>query len=208
MPSYDRLGMMPEQAQEPRRSRLHYLWLLLGITPVIRLAWDQFLPDSWHLLYRGILYWAASAAAIFCFKDQLPRIMPLRKTTRILCGLMAAALAILLVPTILKSQEIEFLPAIAILLVGSCVLAPILEESLFRGILPNLLKSRLHFALASFTSAILFAALHPDLTRFAFYFMIAIGFQLALWAFQCLLVPILLHALVNITMIYLQVEAI
>lgn len=80
--------------------------------------------------------------------------------------------------------------------VSACLLAPLCEELVFRGLVANRL-SRYGQLPAAVVSALLFALYHANLGQFFYAF--GLGLLLAYAYFQsgCLIVPILLHMLYN-----------
>jgi membrane protease YdiL (CAAX protease family) len=77
------------------------------------------------------------------------------------------------------------------------VLVPICEELVFRGCILGGLSRHLSFGWANFWQAVLFAAVHQDMRRAFFYFMLAIIAGLLVRRTKGLIAPILLHAANN-----------
>jgi membrane protease YdiL (CAAX protease family) len=77
------------------------------------------------------------------------------------------------------------------------LIAPILEEIIFRKILFGSLSKRLHFILAAGISSSIFAFMHGDLPFFLSYFGIGMLFCFLYKRTNNLLVPILTHMLMN-----------
>lgn len=94
------------------------------------------------------------------------------------------------------NEVFDLLPPAAAIL-SACVLAPICEEILFRGILADRL-SRYGQGRAAVVSALLFGLFHGNLTQFFYAF--GLGLLLAAVYFKTgrLIVPITLHTLFNV----------
>lgn len=89
------------------------------------------------------------------------------------------------------------MPEIVILVVGSVVLAPVIEELLFRGLLFRYLRSRYGFAAAAAGSAILFAVLHGFLGLLAIFFVFGVVTAWLVERYQSLLPAIGVHVIHN-----------
>src|SRR5204862_352670 len=81
--------------------------------------------------------------------------------------------------------------------VAAILLAPVAEESLFRGILYPFLKQRGYHGLARFGTSLLFAAFHSNLTTFLPLTFFAVVLIFIYEKTGGLLAPILTHALFN-----------
>jgi len=81
--------------------------------------------------------------------------------------------------------------------IAAILLAPVAEESLFRGILYPYVKQRGHPALALFGTSFLFAAFHSNLATFLPLAFFAIVLVLVYEKTDKLIAPILTHALFN-----------
>ena len=81
--------------------------------------------------------------------------------------------------------------------IGAIILAPIVEESLFRGILYPMIKQQGYPRLALFGSSLLFAAIHFNLMTFVPLFVLALVLVLLLETTDTLLAPIITHACFN-----------
>lgn len=81
--------------------------------------------------------------------------------------------------------------------IGTCVLAPICEELLFRGLLANRL-ARYGQMPAALVSALLFGLYHANLEQFFYAFALGILLAYAYFRSGRLIVPIALHMLLNI----------
>ncbi len=82
-------------------------------------------------------------------------------------------------------------------LLSLAVLTPIFEELVFRVLLLGGLTRHIGFAWANVSQAILFAAIHFDLPRFAFYFTMALLAGWLVRRYRTIWPAILLHALIN-----------
>jgi membrane protease YdiL (CAAX protease family) len=81
--------------------------------------------------------------------------------------------------------------------IGAIIMAPIVEESLFRGILYPMVKQQGYPRLALFGSSLLFAGIHFNLMTFVPLFMLALVLVLLLETTDTLLAPIITHACFN-----------
>jgi membrane protease YdiL (CAAX protease family) len=92
----------------------------------------------------------------------------------------------------------EHSPGVQIYLVFLAIaLAPLFEETVFRGVLLPLLTRRLGLGAAVVISSILFSAIHMHLYSSAPLFVIAVGFSLAYAYTGSLWVPVVMHSLFN-----------
>lgn len=90
------------------------------------------------------------------------------------------------------------------------VVAPMAEEFIFRGFLYSVFKRFLGAPLALLFNAALFAAIHVNLASLGALFVLAAAFTLAFEITGSLLVPMLMHAIFNLsslTLIYLSTSA-
>lgn len=85
------------------------------------------------------------------------------------------------------------------LLMGAAavIVAPIVEETMFRGFLYGVLKRYTDSYFAAIGSALLFAIVHMHVGSLAPLFILALGFCLAYELTGCLMVPMFMHALFN-----------
>jgi membrane protease YdiL (CAAX protease family) len=81
--------------------------------------------------------------------------------------------------------------------IGAIILAPIVEESLFRGILYPMIKQQGYPRLALFGSSLLFALIHFNVMTFVPLFVLALVLVLLLETTDTLLAPIITHACFN-----------
>lgn len=89
---------------------------------------------------------------------------------------------------------------IVLTLLLGVVIAPIAEETIFRGYLYGVLKRYGGGLLAALASALLFAGMHLNAASMAPLFVLALCLTLAYEAFGSLLVNILMHAFFNLSM--------
>lgn len=80
---------------------------------------------------------------------------------------------------------------------SACILAPITEELLFRGLLYGMLRSRFNIAVSVILSSLAFAGSHLDMGGFLQYFGLGVIFSLAYERTRCLLISVLMHSLWN-----------
>lgn len=89
-------------------------------------------------------------------------------------------------------------PAIKLLLaVGAVIIAPIAEETIFRGFFYGVVKSFSDRWFAAIFTSLIFAGVHQHVGSLPALFVLAMGFALAYEATGCLLVPMCMHALFN-----------
>lgn len=81
--------------------------------------------------------------------------------------------------------------------VAAVVVAPIVEETMFRGFLYGVLKRYSDGYFAAMCSALLFAVVHMHVGSLVPLFVLALGFCLAYELTGCLLVPMFMHAFFN-----------
>jgi membrane protease YdiL (CAAX protease family) len=82
--------------------------------------------------------------------------------------------------------------------VSACVLAPILEELLFRGVIFSNLKNKYSFWLSAVYSSFLFAVVHIDIKKFAYLFIIGIVLCWVLNKEKKIVYPIIIHATIAV----------
>jgi membrane protease YdiL (CAAX protease family) len=90
--------------------------------------------------------------------------------------------------------------AIYLTMLLGCVVAPVAEETIFRGYIYGVLKRYTGVLPAGVISAGLFAALHLSVSSLPALFVLALCFTLAYEATGSLLVNILMHAFFNLSM--------
>ncbi len=99
--------------------------------------------------------------------------------------------------TVIALQSSISLPWIAFFGVLSIVLAPIVEEIVFRGILYPMVRQLGHPRMALWGTSILFAASHANLQAFVPLTALALGLTWLYNRTDCLLAPILAHSTFN-----------
>jgi membrane protease YdiL (CAAX protease family) len=82
--------------------------------------------------------------------------------------------------------------------IGAIILAPVVEESLFRGILYPMIKQSGHPRAAFYGTSLLFALIHFNAVTFIPLVVLAMGFVLLLEATDTLLAPIIAHSSFNL----------
>lgn len=80
---------------------------------------------------------------------------------------------------------------------GAVVIAPIAEETIFRGFIYGVVKSFSDRWFAAIFTSLVFAGVHQHVGSLPALFVLAMGFALAYEATGCLLVPMFMHALFN-----------
>ena len=81
--------------------------------------------------------------------------------------------------------------------IAALLMAPIVEESLFRGILYPVVKQQGYPKLALFGSSVAFAAIHTNLVTFLPLFLLALVFVFLLEITDALLAPVIAHSCFN-----------
>jgi uncharacterized protein len=92
--------------------------------------------------------------------------------------------------------------------VAAVVMAPIMEEVIFRGMLFQALKRRAGLWPAAIISGVLFAAVHVEVTQPLFssgLLLLGVAFALALHRTGSLLVPIIGHAVFNLIVVVVTI---
>lgn len=105
--------------------------------------------------------------------------------------------------TIMMFQQLDSLLMIAALCVLAVVIAPVVEELVFRGGIFRYLKGRLPQGLAVIISSILFAMIHGHMQSLAGLFAVGICLCLAYEWTGNLRVPVFLHAFFNLNTLLL-----
>ena len=90
---------------------------------------------------------------------------------------------------------------------SACVIAPIAEEILFRGIFYATVKRFSDRFFAAITVSLVFALIHMNLGSLVPLFLLAMAFTIAYELTGCLFVPIAMHAIFNTTMVFLMFVA-
>ncbi len=95
-------------------------------------------------------------------------------------------------------------PAIKLLLAaGAVIIAPIAEETIFRGLIYGVVKSFSDRWFSAIFTSLVFAGVHQHVGSLPALFVLAMGFALAYEATGCLLVPMCMHALFNALNLFL-----
>lgn len=98
-------------------------------------------------------------------------------------------------PVDLVSETFNEMP-MAVVLLGACVLGPLCEELLFRGLFARRL-ARYGQKPAAFVSALLFGLYHANLSQFFYAFLLGLLLAYAYFYTGTLKTPVLLHMLFN-----------
>lgn len=101
-------------------------------------------------------------------------------------------------------QQAEGTGMRALIIVAAVVIAPLAEETMFRGFVYGVMKRYTDAPFAAVVSGLFFAIVHMHIGSLAPLWVLAILFCIAYEITGCLLVPILLHAGFNATSIILM----
>ncbi len=101
----------------------------------------------------------------------------------------------------LQEQLRKSTGVLALVFVG-VIAAPIVEESYFRGRLHDLLEDRFGLVWAIAATAVLFAGAHGSITNSVLYVLMAVVFSTLRILTKNLVAPILAHAVVNLTVLF------
>nr|WP_297176799.1 type II CAAX endopeptidase family protein [uncultured Agathobaculum sp.] len=102
----------------------------------------------------------------------------------------------MLEPVDLVTEAISEMP-LSVVLLGGCILGPLFEEVLFRGLLAGRL-ARYGQKPAAFVSALLFGLYHANLSQFCYAFLLGLLLAYAHFYTGTLKMPVLLHILINL----------
>lgn len=102
----------------------------------------------------------------------------------------------MLEPVDLVTEAISEMP-LSVVLLGGCILGPLCEEVLFRGLLAGRL-ARYGQKPAAFVSALLFGLYHANLSQFCYAFLLGLLLAYAHFYTGTLKMPVLLHILINL----------
>lgn len=102
----------------------------------------------------------------------------------------------MLEPVDLVTEAISEMP-LSVVLLGGCILGPLCEEVLFRGLLAGRL-ARYGQKPAAFVSALLFGLYHANLSQFCYAFLLGLLLAYAYFYTGTLKMPVLLHILINL----------
>ncbi|WP_195891728.1 CPBP family intramembrane glutamic endopeptidase [Bacillus ndiopicus] len=97
-----------------------------------------------------------------------------------------------------------------IMIVSSALLAPILEELIFRRVIFGSLIQRQNFWVSALISAVVFAVIHRDLPHLLVYTVMGLIFSFLYFKTKRLLAPIIAHMLMNglVTLAQLNIDKI
>ncbi len=84
-----------------------------------------------------------------------------------------------------------------LVIIAAVVIAPLAEETMFRGFVYGVLKRYTDAPFAALSSSLMFAIIHMHVGSMLPLFMLAVLFCLAYEITGCLLVPMILHAIFN-----------
>lgn len=84
-----------------------------------------------------------------------------------------------------------------VLIVSACVVAPIVEELMYRGLMFGLGRAIIGTRVAAILAAMLFALAHADAVAALPLFLLGLGFTIMYLRTGSLLVPVVMHALFN-----------
>ncbi len=101
-------------------------------------------------------------------------------------------------------QDADSMAMQILLGISAVIVAPLVEETVFRGFIYGVLKRYTDGWFAAVCSALFFSVVHMHVGSFVPLFILALGFCAAYEMTGCLLVPILMHALFNGTSIMLM----
>ena len=99
-------------------------------------------------------------------------------------------------PVDLVSEAMNEMP-LSVVLLGGCILGPLCEELLFRGLLAKRL-ARYGQKPAAFVSALLFGLYHANLSQFCYAFLLGLLLAYAMFYTGKLKTSVLLHILFNL----------
>lgn len=102
-----------------------------------------------------------------------------------------------------EAAEILYSPSIAEQILYSGILAPILEEVLFRGLLFRVLRKWISFAWAMLISALAFGFYHGNLVQFVYAGVCGLLFAYLYEKLGSVLFPIIAHMVMNIVSLVL-----
>lgn len=168
-----------------------------------------------YLRYRGInpfrqfglwrrSLWSCAGLALGLLLAAYPMVMLAGRLTEIASNGKAHPQNI--VEYFLTASEGSDKGAIYLTMLLGCVLAPVAEETIFRGYIYGVLKRYTGALPAAVVSAGLFAAMHLSASSLPALFVLALCFTLAYEATGSLLVNILMHAFFNLSMFLVLLE--
>lgn len=101
-------------------------------------------------------------------------------------------------------QIMEIARANALFILIPAIIAPILEEIIFRKIVFGSLYKRMNFFLAALLSALIFGVVHMDLTHLLLYTAMGFVFAFLYVKTKRIIVPIIVHAGMNSFVVLMQ----
>lgn len=84
-----------------------------------------------------------------------------------------------------------------------CILSPVVEELLFRGLIYNRLKGYYEVTIAAYISSIIFGIAHFNLVQGLYAFIMGIVFSYVYEKYRNIIAPIMMHAAANITTVFM-----
>jgi membrane protease YdiL (CAAX protease family) len=100
---------------------------------------------------------------------------------------------------------VEIAEATPLFMIVVAVVAPILEEIIFRKVIFGSLYKKYNFFISAFISALAFALVHLDYTHLIIYFAMGVTFSYLYVKTKRLLVPIVAHVAMNSLVLLVQV---
>ena len=92
---------------------------------------------------------------------------------------------------------------LGIIILTACIIAPITEELIFRGMIYPLLKKGIGIFLGCVISSLIFSAIHYNILSFATLFVFSCSLTYVYEKYNTLLIPIISHSIFNGIMIIL-----
>lgn len=96
-------------------------------------------------------------------------------------------------------EEISYSSNYFIQILSACILAPLFEEFLMRGLLYGRLRYHLNAPLSIVITAALFGIIHGNIVQFAYAFLVGIVLAYSYDKFKTIVVPVILHCITNLT---------
>lgn len=97
-----------------------------------------------------------------------------------------------------ESSDIIYAGSIFVQILSTCICAPLVEESLFRGLLYKRMRTRLKMIPSILISAAIFGIIHGNLVQFIYAFFIGVILAFVYEKFKTIWAPIILHAGANL----------
>ncbi|MBN1404379.1 MAG: CPBP family intramembrane metalloprotease [Opitutales bacterium] len=203
------LGEDPTPALRAWRSAIDGTTLQLGMALIFLILWlaqpfERRLSFNSEPMHTG----AAFRKALL----YILALMPLRYLLEMLWGSTLKLLEGMGLPLPMNAQDVvtdlsvtEPLGAFILLVIMAGLLAPVVEEMVFRAGLYRFLKGRVGKEAAIFSTAALFAMLHYNLLAFPTLMLLGVALCLAYEATGNIKVPMFMHALFNLNSVFLIV---